>query len=267
MFPSCACGKKEVIFIKRVRTAWGVVHLIKCIYCGLIRRTGRLQELDDSYSDRAGIYYPPGSEEEFVEARWGQRRLVKRIMRMIGQQKRRVLDVGCHTGALLAEFAACGWVGHGIEYTKAAVEYARSKGLDVWQGDVMNYPFQSASFDLIILSHVLEHLADPRVLLHKLQGALDASGHLYIAVPNYAMALSYFPGYKRVDIIPNQHLWYFTPFTLPRLVRDSGYCIESVATHTVDRGGVNLLKWGAGRLLDALHIGENIELFAYPNMG
>lgn len=95
----------------------------------------------------------------------------------------RVLDVGCGTGRYLRLFAAEGCAVTGVDANPAIVEGNRKAGhLCVAPDDLAHLP---AAFDLIIMSHVIEHFA-PLDLLNFMDGYLDrlrTGGHLVIATP------------------------------------------------------------------------------------
>jgi SAM-dependent methyltransferase len=79
------------------------------------------------------------------------------------------LEVGCGDGALLCELHARGFGGRlsGVEITAAAVEIARARGpidsVELYDG--VHLDAADRAFELGILSHVLEHVEDPRGLL------------------------------------------------------------------------------------------------------
>jgi SAM-dependent methyltransferase len=76
---------------------------------------------------------------------------------------KRALDLGCGTGLLVERLAGRCDETIGIEFDHATCLQARSKALDkshihFIEGDVMTYPFQENSFDLITAVAVLHHL-------------------------------------------------------------------------------------------------------------
>jgi SAM-dependent methyltransferase len=83
-----------------------------------------------------------------------------------------VLEVGCGDGALLSELQRRGFCERpaGVEITASAVAIAGSRpGLGpVALYDGKHLPFAAGSFELGILSHVLEHVPDPAALLAEL---------------------------------------------------------------------------------------------------
>lgn len=109
---------------------------------------------------------------------------VKRLVH--GLRVASVLEIGCGTGAILAELARTE-VGHeyaGCEPSRALFEQARSRryAVDV---DLRCATFEESGFadrrwDVVVLSHVLEHTSDPAALLARVLGA---SQYLVIEVP------------------------------------------------------------------------------------
>jgi len=84
-----------------------------------------------------------------------------------------VVEVGCGDGALLAELGARGLTGelHGFEVSAEAARIARTRGapglVDVAVFDGTSLPAADGTFDLAVLSHVLEHVPDPLALLRE----------------------------------------------------------------------------------------------------
>ena len=73
----------------------------------------------------------------------------------------RLLDVGCGSGAYGASLIRLGWEVYGIEPDAAAAERARRCGLCVVQAGVAACELPAASYDVVTLWHVLEHLDEP----------------------------------------------------------------------------------------------------------
>jgi SAM-dependent methyltransferase len=87
----------------------------------------------------------------------------------------KVLDFGCGDGRFLNAFQARGWDTYGVE-PSTAVAFARHRRLESVPRD--------ASFDLVFLHHVLEHLPHPLALLRELAAALREGGALFVSVPS-----------------------------------------------------------------------------------
>jgi len=95
-----------------------------------------------------------------------------------------VLEVGCGTGAVLAEVMR-----RGIGQRHIGIDVAdphehvdqKAADLDLRSYDGHRLPFDDNSFDLVYASHVLEHVPDPRGFLTEL--ARVCSKYLYVEVP------------------------------------------------------------------------------------
>ena len=79
------------------------------------------------------------------------------------------------------------------------------------------------SFDAITLWHVLEHLDDPKAVLHKLKKHLTQEGVLVLALPNLNSpdATYYQNEWAALDV--PRHLWHFTSKGLIAFVTSCGY--------------------------------------------
>ena len=97
----------------------------------------------------------------------------------------RALDVGCGSGKLMLQLARVGWAVEGAEWDAASVGRAHAHtGFPVHQGDAETLPQGLGPFDLIVLSHVLEHLPRPVEALAALRRLLAPRGRLVVIVPN-----------------------------------------------------------------------------------
>lgn len=117
-------------------------------------------------------------------ARWralgavGKAEHVIALCRRAGIDAHSTLEVGCGDGALLCELRARGFGGrlHGVEISQAAVAIARARPeIDaVTLYDGAHLAAASGTYQLGILSHVLEHVPDPEALLREAARACEA---------------------------------------------------------------------------------------------
>lgn len=112
------------------------------------------------------------------------------VMTHLVDEGARVLDVGCGDGALLALLAReCQTRGSGLERNPALVRACVSRGLSAAQGDADRdlAAFPSGAFDVVIFSHTLQHLHDPRAALKE---AARIGARVIISIKNAAYAPS-----------------------------------------------------------------------------
>lgn len=153
----------------------------------------------------------------------------KRRMRVIQRFKSssRLLDIGCGTGELIYVANQLGYQAEGLEYSQSLAEYVRTKYLaTVHCGDVGSIALPH-KYDIVIMSHVLEHTVDPLATLQGISKILNSGGILYVAVPNLDCLESRFQGWGSYE---PYHLWYFNPATLRRLLEKVGYQILNIHT-------------------------------------
>ncbi len=88
-------------------------------------------------------------------------------------------------------------------------------------------PCADGSFQLVIMKHVLEHTARPREALAEIRRVLRPGGGVYIAVPHagYFKARQNPAGsrYYLPSAHGREHFVYYTPATLPRLLREESF--------------------------------------------
>jgi SAM-dependent methyltransferase len=101
----------------------------------------------------------------------------------IGHGKR-VLDLGCRSGALTRHFLEGNSV-VGLDVDAAALEKARALGIEPVQANVEEpLPFEEGSFDAVVAGELLEHLQFPDALVAEAKRVLRPGGVLVGSVPN-----------------------------------------------------------------------------------
>ena len=145
----------------------------------------------------------------------------------------RALDVGCGSGVLLRNLAGVGWEAEGLEWDPAAAAVASAAtGLHVSSGTVHDLTDRGA-FNLIVLSHVFEHLADPVRDLRRMGELLTSDGRIVLIYPNpRALAARRF-GAHWLGWDPPRHLVIPPRSALPGMAKASG--LRSVASRTLAR--------------------------------
>jgi SAM-dependent methyltransferase len=137
---------------------------------------------------------------------------------------RRLLDLGFGRGYVMRLARAYGFEVHGLDSSAALTEELRQEfGHRVACGVLGRDPIPWSSFDVVVMSHVVEHLADPGDVLRRVHDLLNPGGLLYVAVPNLE-SLQYRIFGKHWDVVnPLAHLQYFGPGSLQRLLADCGF--------------------------------------------
>lgn len=129
-----------------------------------------------------------------------------------------VLDVGCGAGDNARILARHGWSVFGITLSPAEQAAAAPVCSKVWVHDLeRGLPDEVAGpYDLVLLSHVLEHLRNPDTLLCQIHRILRSGGQIAVALPNilnWHQRLLFLVGrfeYKEEGIMDVTHLRFYT---------------------------------------------------------
>jgi SAM-dependent methyltransferase len=97
---------------------------------------------------------------------------------------RRVLDLGCRSGALTRHFLDGNEV-VGLDVDRAALEKAAALGIETVLADVEErLPLEDESFDAVVAGELLEHVRFPDALVDEARRVLRPRGVLVGSVPN-----------------------------------------------------------------------------------
>jgi SAM-dependent methyltransferase len=161
------------------------------------------------------------SEKEIVERYFEALKDIEKI-----KQPGKVLEIGSATGFFLKAAQMRGWKVYGVEICKAGVDYARREfAIETFLGTLEEAGFPSKFFDLIVMYHTLEHLADPSCVLRETNRVLKDDGIINISVPNMSCYQGVIRGKKWGAFELPAHLYCFSPRTLQKIVEKAGFTI------------------------------------------
>jgi len=165
----------------------------------------------------------------------------------------KVLDYGGGNGKLLRPFVEAGHSCYIVDYNDNPIP-----GVIKICDDIGSFP-ENESFDLIICSHVLEHVSDLRRLVTSLRGHLEPDGLLYAEVPQEIWAG------LRLETDPVTHINFFTESSLCRLFSENGFQVLESRKQVATYGKSSLeVLWLQARSLSR---GDDANSGQYTNAG
>ena len=141
----------------------------------------------------------------------------------------KLLDVGCGTGVLSQLLIEKGYDVIGIDISENAINKCKSKGLNAYQQNLSEkLLFRDEEFDCILMSEVIEHIADTFFVLHELNRVLKTGGVFILTTPNSAFItrrFRYLIGKTSTETQNFSHLRFFNKKLLTRIVEEANYKI------------------------------------------
>lgn len=214
----------------------GTFELLRCLDCELVYVSPR-----PSDEALAALY----DEDFYFSTGWAYVALASFVIESIqGRRRRRVerhvprgrlLDVGSGDGSFVHHMARQGWDATGIDFSPAALEFARRvhSGGRFVQGSLEDNDFAPGRLDLITLWQVLEHIGEPRPLLRRCHELLRPGGVLVAAVPNIEGLSSRLTGSRWWGLDVPRHLVHYTPGTLRASLEAAGFRVIHIRHHSL----------------------------------
>jgi 2-polyprenyl-3-methyl-5-hydroxy-6-metoxy-1,4-benzoquinol methylase len=211
--------------------------ILRCSQCGLTfapqSKTEDAPELYDESFTRASKHPTYIFDGENYSLRAGE--VWSRHFSKLSKYKKtgRILDIGCSLGFLLNHARQFDWEPYGVEVSPYAVEYAQKKlNIKVEQGILQHDTFPNSFFDVVICSHVVEHVPSPRMLIRLIRNVLRPGGVVLILVPTQFASLSYRVLGKVRGEGPPLHLYFFSRRTLSSLLAQEGFSVVESEMNT-----------------------------------
>lgn len=210
-----------------------IIFCEKCGFRHAIPLPGQ-EDLDAAYRE---TYYaeekPTYLAHAGEDAEWAALSHADRLSRfaaLLGEGRRRLLDIGSGPGFFLQSARQAGWQALGVEPSRQACAHAQGLG-----AKIVNAFFDPDSaarlgrFDAVHMNNVLEHVPDPAGLIGLAHGLLDPGGLICINVPNdfteMQQAAQNAVGAGPWWAVPPHHLNYFDFPTLEALLTRLGFAV------------------------------------------
>ncbi|MBU1201204.1 MAG: class I SAM-dependent methyltransferase [Nanoarchaeota archaeon] len=163
--------------------------IVKCKNCGLVYLSPRPKNVELLYSEK---YWELNENKSFEHLNKQRTDAVKKTIEKIEkyiskhlnqEQKINILDIGAGDGLFLNSINKK-FNRYATEISKSGVNYLKKKGIkNVYCGDFNEINFKE-KYDVVNISHVIEHLKNPAYFLKKVKKIMKKESILVISAPN-----------------------------------------------------------------------------------
>ena len=225
----CECGGQDFELISK-KDRYGLpLDTVLCKQCGLMLTNPRMnQESYNNFYDEEYRRLYVGTDTPTDVFYLEQVRHGKEIFKYISSVIKKndfpynVLEVGCGAGGILAYFKEQGCEIQGIDLGSQYINFGITKGLRLNVGCTKDLVSSGKKYDLIILSHVLEHFLDIPSELESIKKLLSSSGILYVELPGIKYIKYSYAG-DLLLFLQNAHTYHFTLNTLSQIMGWNGF--------------------------------------------
>jgi len=227
------CGPSETELVASARdyeTDFRTVFTVqRCTACGLFFTSPRpsMEDLFKYFYADNYVCYQSGGVATRLRENYLNASRYRHLKRLVPPQGR-FLDVGCSYGAFIHYLAgATDWEVYGCEPQPEMVEKARRQGLPVETATLVAAGYPDHFFDVVYMSHVLEHVPDVRDTIREANRILKPGGLFITENPDVeALSRSFFKeawwGYH----LP-RHLTHFSQKTMAMALSSVGFQVLS----------------------------------------
>jgi 2-polyprenyl-3-methyl-5-hydroxy-6-metoxy-1,4-benzoquinol methylase len=156
-------------------------------------------------------------------SKFDTQRRINIVSKLVSKQKR-ILDIGSGYGFFLEGLKNKKYNVSGIEVSKDRRKISKkNSNAELFNVNLINETPEIGKFDLVVMFHVLEHIADPINFLKKIRQLMNPKAQILIEVPNLDdFQINLNEAYRKW-YWQRAHLQYFSPKTLKKVLKESGF--------------------------------------------
>ena len=220
--PVCGSSVRRTLYCYKRKGEEGRIY--DCRHCGfLFLHPVPLSDLTDRRMDTledAELFN--NSLLKFLHEKLIVNREIAIVRKLVQKDRFSLLDIGCGTGWTSSIWQRVGAEVTGLEPSPRRAAVAKERhGLRILQSSIEELRSEK-KYDVIVMRHVLEHIADPLPVLASIRGHLDEKGIAVIIVPNINCIGRYLFGARWTWVLP-WHCDFFSPRSMRYLMKRSGF--------------------------------------------
>jgi SAM-dependent methyltransferase len=240
--PVCDCNNVQIIDTQAFTLPKGHpleagYNIVVCRACGFAYANIEAVQEDFDYYYREFSKYEDNSTSTggggSIEDSVRLEQTAKGISEFVNNKTARIVDIGCANGGLLACLEKLGFSNLvGVDPSPACVSYISSHlEIEAHVGSIFSLP-KLGHFDLVVLSHVLEHIIHLKETVHILKEVLCEKGKIYAEVPD-ATRFHLF-NYAPFQEFNSEHINYFSKQSLINSIENGGFLCKTSGSKTFE---------------------------------
>jgi SAM-dependent methyltransferase len=239
--PVCEHGHAEVLHSQRFvlqqdKALASSYDVVVCECCGMAFADTPVtqREYDDLYARQSRYASGPAAHAADNDRDSGRFRAVAAdVAQIVSNSSARIVDIGCANGQLLAALRERGFENLiGVDPSPACVQAARTiPSVRAFVGSLFALPDGGGTYDVAVLSHVLEHVRDLGAALRLVAKSMASGGLLYVEVPDASRYAEF--AWSPFQDFNSEHINHFSLVSLANLLRRCGFRPERSASKTI----------------------------------
>ncbi len=225
----CRCSANNDLIVANKDRLGFKLRIVLCKECGLVRADPRISEKDiglfyEKYYRKLFTYgINEKIQEEILlnnfngELKRGRDILFNFVKKHTPLTNGVVFDFGAGTGGMLKVFKDAGFETFGVDLNENYLDYGRKMGLNLKKGSIDELKSFHKKADLVIASHIIEHLHRIDIYLKKIWECLKDNGYLYVELPGIFNQRDF------SEFFVIEHLYYFTLKNLKKILGENRF--------------------------------------------
>ncbi len=236
--PVCHTDKSHLLFEK------DFFHYHRCDNCSMVYMNPRLNdeatksfynsEVNRVYNERK--FDAVSTSTALDNSRNTENvRVLKEFLKRRNPIGLKLLEIGCAKGVFLKEAKKNGFEVHGLELNRENCEFANQLvGGNVHGKDLLTMNYPSASFDVVYMRDVIEHIHNPSPFLAEISRILRPGGAIFLETHNIDGWVFRLLGARHTVIFGFEHPVHWSPSTLSLALEKHGMKTKQVNLNSAD---------------------------------
>ncbi len=155
---------------------------------------------------------------------WWSNRFYAILARRHGKRGGRLLEIGSGLGHLVGQLEDT-FQTNGVDLNHWAIKESKSvvQKTDLQTASAQDLPFADASFNVVIIKHIVEHLPDPARAIREIGRVMAPGGILILATPNLSSLLKSWKGERWIGYQDPTHISLKPPEEWLGFIREAGF--------------------------------------------